>query len=237
MSLFFENLTNKQTLKVQISHYSALLEPNLLQTAFQPTLIRFPYHWVCDIKKEKPNINYKKKKKNEYKTKAEPKQAATKRQRPLETAQRVACELNRYTINDTEPITCDTVPNLFLACSLDPHSDPLLPRTHLPKAPRATCTERERVYSCSMSVGGCVWVAACVGHVSGCHHQRQRQRQSERQPQQRNTRRYWLLGDAAEKTSKGAASANKTQIWRTSELLSGLPMLPTNATQRHETNR
>lgn len=48
-----------------------------------------------------------------------------------------------------------------------------------------------------MSVGGCVWVAACVGHVSGCHHQRQRQ--SERQPQQRNTRRYWLLGVAVEK--------------------------------------
>lgn len=38
------------------------------------------------------------------------------------------------------------------------------------------------------------------------------------------------------KTSKGAASANKTQIWRTSELLSRLPMLPTNATKRHETN-
>lgn len=148
-------------------------------------------------KKGKAKYWIQKKKKNEYKTKAEPKQAATKRQRPLETAQRVACELNRYTINDTEPITCDTVPNLFLACSLDPHSDPLLPRTHLPKAPRATCTERERVYSCSMSVGGCVWVAACVGHVSGCHHQRQRQ--SERQPQQRNTRRYWLLGVAAEK--------------------------------------
>lgn len=63
MSLFFENLTNKQTLKVQTSHYFALLEPNLLQTALQPTLIRFPYHWVCDIQKEKPNINYKKKEK------------------------------------------------------------------------------------------------------------------------------------------------------------------------------
>lgn len=53
------------------------------------------------------------------------------------------------------------MPNLFLACSLDPDSDPLLPRTHLPKAPPATCTERERVYSCSMSVGVCV--GGCVG--------------------------------------------------------------------------
>lgn len=36
------------------------------------------------------------------------------------------------------------------------------------------------------------------------------------------------------KTSKGAASANKTQIWRTTENLSGLPMLPTSATKRDE---
>lgn len=34
------------------------------------------------------------------------------------------------------------------------------------------------------------------------------------------------------KNSKGAASANKTQIWRTTENLSGLPMLPTNADEQ-----
>lgn len=79
----------------------------------------------------------------------------------------------------------------------------------------------------------CGWMAACVGHVSGCHHQRQRQ--SQRQLQQRNTRRYWLLGVAVEKNSKGAASADKTQIWRTSENSSRLPMLPTNATHRNTT--
>lgn len=185
MSLFFVNLTNKQTLKVQTSHYSALLEPNLFQTALQPTLIRFPYHWVCDIKKEKPNIKYKKKeKKNEYKTKAEPKQAATKRQRPPETAQRVACELNRYTINDTEPITCDTVPNLFLACSLDPDSDPLLPRTHLPKAPPATCTERESLLVQYVSGCVCGWVFV-GGRVCGACQ--------------------WLSPSASERTSASAA--------------------------------
>lgn len=131
MSLFFVNLINKQTLKV---HNSVLLELNLLQAAsqmlLQSTLIPFPYQWVCDIKREKPNIKkYKKKETNENKTKAEPKQAATKRQRPLEAAQRVGCrpcrQLNRYTINDTKPITCDTVPNLFLACSPSSTLDPL----------------------------------------------------------------------------------------------------------------
>lgn len=130
------------------------------------------------------------------------------------------------------------MPNLFLACSLDPDSDPLLPRTHLPKAPRATCTEREREFTRAE----CQWVCVCgwprvwgmsvVVTISVSVSVRANVSLSS---EIRDVIGFWA--SLRKKTSKGAASANKTQIWKTSELLSRLPMLPTNATQRNETRR